>query len=123
MTAVVSTLNIHKGDDFALRQSLWIDSVALTPGGAAVAVTAPTNAKYVLFSAQAGKDFYMLVTPKSGGSAVAAVVPTTTTTDGSSPELNPAMRMLPDNGGSFMSIISPTTNGTGIITLQYFGLA
>jgi hypothetical protein len=120
MTAVVSTLNIHKGDDFALRQSLWIDSIATTPGGAAVAVTVPTNGKYVLFSANG--DFYCLITPKSAGSAVAAVVPTTTTTNGSSSELNPAMRLLPDNGGSFFSVISPAAGAT-IITVQYFGLA
>lgn len=120
MTAVVSTLNIHKGDDFALRQSQWIDAVALTGGGSAVAVTAPTNAKYVLFSANG--DFYCKITPASNGSAVAAVVPTVTTTNGGACELNPAMRMLPDNGGSFFSLISPTAGAT-FVTVQYFGQA
>lgn len=95
---------------FALRQSDWINALALSAGGAAETQQAPAGARYVLFSANG--DFYCRIAAAS----TAATVPGDTT-DGSASELNPAMRYVAET--DYISLISPAAGAT-IVTMMFY---
>ena len=110
MTQTVSRMGIYDGHADALRQSDWIDARVL-----ATTTTenfqAPTGAKYVLFSGNG--DFYARI---EADAPMDAVVPTGDVTDGTAPELNPAMRQLPVDQ-AYISLVAPAAT---IVTMMYF---
>ena len=92
----------------ALRQSNWIDARVLA-ANTAETFQAPALARFVLFSADG--DFYCKIATAS----TAAAIPAADITDGTSSELNPAMRYIGEQ--EFISLIAPAAR---VVTLQFF---
>lgn len=96
----------RKAESFAIIPSQYVNAYVLV-AATAQAVTIPTGARFALFSCN--NDFYV---DFQGGTAA---VPAANVTNGSAPELNPAVRGI--EGLSSFSVISPDA---AILTISYF---
>jgi hypothetical protein len=112
-SAPTLSLDIRDNGSFALRQSDCIMARVLA-ANTAETIQAPTNAKYVVFSADG--DFYCTI----AASSTAAAVPAADVTDGSASELNPAVRIIPyDTSGNpgYISVIAPMAR---VVTMMFY---
>ena len=109
-TAAVTNMEVVNAgmEAFALRQSNWINARVLA-ANTAETFQAPAGARFVLFSADG--DFYCKIAPAS----TAAAIPAADVTDGTAPELNPAMRYIGEQ--EFISLIAPAAT---VVTMQFF---
>lgn len=96
---------------FSMAPSDHVHALMLKDGQPAKTVI-PEGAAHVAFSGTV--DIYVLF----GMDTVVAVVPSVNDTDGTAPELNPAMRFIPQDH-THISIVSPDD---GVVTLSFYGV-